>query len=637
MVDSELLVRVKKLLGLQPRKFLVTGGTGFVGSHLARCLAEAGHRVTVMGRNRYRTNRIFHPNIQFVRGDIQNMEKVEDCCAGQEVVFHAAAFSSPWGKSSLFESINVDGTRNVIQACARQKVQRLVHVSSTSVFFNYQDCLSHDDSDKYAFPQSCHYSESKRKAEELVFEANTHGLNTFIIRARALFGEGDTTLLPRLIMAARDGKLRQIGDGQNRVDLTYIDNLVLALVMAVVRGTSGSVCTITNGEPVKIWELLPKIFTRLNIPYQGKQVPYRLVHGITLLREQFHRTIPWLGEPKLTCYTAGLLAKNQIFLLDAAKRELDYEPLISMQTGIDRTLEALTQHQGQPSETHVKLKCFTTGYATGNRRIVERNSRSIPTRFHAMVGLLDHPTHGLTLFDTGFAPRLQSLSGIAPWIYDRLLPAKATQKLAIASQLDRLGIKPADIARIIVSHFHPDHIAGLRDFPNADLIASLTAWQAIRNRKGWSALRHVLFPELLPADIASRMHPIEAFLDPGIGTFDRCHDLFGDGSVRLFELPGHAIGQLGALVQTSQSREFLVADAAWTSSAIRNEIMPHTLTRTFIHDFQSVRSTLIKLKGFNQLFPEVNLLPTHCPEVAERFEFDRQIEALESSKSVPGT
>jgi hypothetical protein len=161
--------------------------------------------------------------------------------------------------------------------------------------------------------------------------------------------------------------------------------------------------------------------------------------------------------------------------LDAAKRELDYEPLISMQTGIDRTLEALTQHQGQPSETHVKLKCFTTGYATGNRRIVERNSRSIPTRFHAMVGLLDHPTHGLTLFDTGFAPRLQSLSGIAPWIYDRLLPAKATQKLAIASQLDRLGIKPADIARIIVSHFHPDHIAGLRDFPNADLIASLTA------------------------------------------------------------------------------------------------------------------------------------------------------------------
>lgn len=626
MVDPQLLAETQQLLGTRPRNILVTGGTGFVGSHLARCLAEAGHNVTVLGRNRYRTSRIFHPEIQFVCVDIRNAALVADCCAGHDTVYHSAALSSPWGDSDVFKQINVDGTRNVVEACKQHGVQRLVHVSSTSVFFNYRDLHNHRDDEPYAAPQACAYSDSKRWAEELVLEAAANGLNAFTIRARAVFGDGDTTLLPRLIQAARDGRLRQIGDGENLVDLTYIDNLVLALVMAAVRGSAGGVCSVTNGEPVRLWDFLPTIFEKLNIPFQGKRISYPLVHMVTSLDERIHRLCPWMGEPKLTCYTAGLLAKHQVFDLAAAERELGYAPIVSIQTGVDRTIAACQQTDEGPAKVSVKLQCFTTGYATGSRRMVERTFPAIETRFHTLVGLIEHPTQGMTLFDTGYAPRLRSLPGIAARLYNRVLPAHTSEALTIASQLRGLGIDTCDVQRIVISHFHPDHVAGLRDFPQAEFIASKTAWDTIRNRTGFQALRRAVLPGLLREDFSRRLHLVESFSDPGMGPLARCHDLFGDGSIRLFELPGHAAGQMGALVQTANSREFLVADAAWTSSAIRNQVLPHVLTRTFVDDFREIQRTLQKLQQFGQQFPDVNLLPTHCPEVATRFEFDRSIE-----------
>lgn len=628
MVSSELTNEVAKLLGERTRNYLITGGSGFVGSHLARCLAEAGNSVTVLSRNRYRTHRILHPNIRFIKGDVTSLETVVASCRDQEVVFHAAALSSPWGNPSDFERVNVEGTRNVIQACLQASVQRLVHVSSTSVFFNYRDLVSHTDDSPYAVPQACHYSDSKRRAEELVQAAIVQGLNAFTVRARAVFGPGDTALLPRLILAARDGRLRQIGDGQNLVDLTYVDNLVLALVMASVRGNAGGVCTVTNDEPIKLWELLPKIFTQLSIPYSGKQVAYPIVQMATRLQETLHRLLPKLGEPKLTSYTAGLLAKHQVFDQTAAKQQLGFVPIVSMKSGIDRTLEHLVAKEDAPARTAVQLRCFSTGYATGNHRIVERTAPTEHIRFHALVGLIEHPVYGLTLFDTGYSKHLKHLRGAASYIFNHLLPTHTCDSLSIASQLRALSIEPNDVQRIVISHFHPDHIAGLRDFPQAEFIASQSAWQAIRNRKGVLALRSAFLPGLLPDDFAARLHLIESYSDPGMGPFDRCHDLFGDRSVRLFELPGHAAGQMGALIQTHQSREFLVADAAWTSSAIRTQAMPQNLTRSFIHNFRHLKATLRKLKDFSDQYPEMNLIPTHCPEVAQRFDFDRQVDEL---------
>jgi len=452
-------------------------------------------------------------------------------------------------------------------------------------------------------------------------------LNVFTVRARAVFGDGDTTLLPRLIEAARDGRLRQIGNGQNFVDLTYIDNLLLALMMAAQRGQAGGFCTITNNEPVKLWELLPKIFSELKIPYSGRKVPYRVAHAIAGASECLHWMFPRLGEPKITRYTAGLLAKNQVFSLACARHELDYHPIVSMQDGISRTMRSWQRREEGHASTSVRLTCFTTGYTPGNRKIVERSATPERTNFHALVGLFDHPTHGLSLFDTGYASHLRLLDGTPGRIYNRMLPTTTNDAMSVASQLRRQGIDPHSVKRIVISHFHPDHVAGLKDFPHAELIASRDAWAAIRGCKGFPAMvRHAFLPGLLPDDFEDRLHLIESFTDPGMGSFSACHDLFGDGSVRLFELPGHAAGQIGALLQTGiDKREFLVADAAWTSSAIRNLSLPHWATRTFLHSFAEMKRTLEKVNHFQLQFPDIDILPTHCPEVAAKFGFDEQV------------
>lgn len=624
MVNAQLIDHARRTLGNSKRRILVTGATGFVGSHLSRCLAEAGHDITATGRNRYRTHRILHPKISFLRGDIRQADEVNRWCENQDLVFHCAAMTTPWGDPKRIVETNVRGTENVIAGCLQQGVSRLVYVSSTSLFFNGTDLVDHQDDAPYPSRDACSYSASKRQSEQIIKQASQAGLNVFTVRARAVFGQGDNVLLPRLIEAARHGRLRQIGDGTNRVDLTYIDNLVQALISAAEKGKSGSVCTITNHEPVRLWELLPDIFSQLEIPYRGKMVPYRIAYAVAGVREFWHWLFPRLGEPKITRYTAGLLAKNQVFSPTAAVNELGYRPLVPLQEGISRTIRSWQSRDERNASTTVKLTCFTTGYVVGNRRLVERTVKSEATRFHALVGLVEHPIHGLSLFDTGYSGHLLRMSDMASRIYNRMLPTMTNDTLSIAPQLSRCGIDPKSIKRILISHFHPDHVAGLKDFPEADLIATRRAWQAVRNRRGISAaLCHAFLPGLLPDDFEDRLHLIDSFDDPGMGPLTRCHDLFGDQTVRIFDLSGHAAGQVGVLLQTGASeRDFLVADAAWTSSAIRDRALPSRLTQVFVHSFAEMKQTLEQLHHFQLEFPDIRVLPTHCPEVAARFGFD---------------
>ena len=209
-----------------------------------------------------------------------------------------------------------------------------------------------------------------------------------------------------------------------------------------------------------------------------------------------------------------------------------------------------------------------------------------------------------------------------------MLKTRTCLSLSIAQQLQDADIDPDDVKRIIVSHFHPDHIAELKDFPNAEIIASRRAWEAVKKRTGLRAFLCGYLPKLLPEDFNHRLHLVDSFADPGVGSLEQSCDLFGDQSVRLFELSGHAIGQIGALVGSDlKTGQFLVADAAWTSTALLKETMPHWLTRVFIGSFKEMEATLKKLKAFNQQFPEVKLIPTHCPAVAEEFGFDEEVTA----------
>ncbi|WP_254509239.1 NAD-dependent epimerase/dehydratase family protein [Anatilimnocola floriformis] len=629
MVDPRVVEAVRELLRDRPLRILITGGTGFVGSRVASVLAEAGQQVTVTGRNFYRQGRARHPKTTFVASDLCDQPAIERLCLDHDVVIHAAALAAIWGDAKAFEAINVRGTQIVADACRQRPGTRLVHVSSTAIHFDFIDKLLVEEDAALPMRFANEYAKSKADAEEVIRRAVAAGVNAVTIRARAVFGPGDNSLLPRLLLAASKGRLPQIGDGSNLVDLTYVDNLAYALCLAIVRGEPGDVCTVTNESPVLLWPTLQHIFQHLKMPATRRKVSYKTALAIANLATFWHRIRRRRGEPVLTTYSVGLLAKTQTFSPAAAQKMLGYRAIVSMEEGQQRTLESLTARDESAGTCAVDVKLFTTGYTPQPYYLAERGQGRNIIPFHATCALITHPQFGHFLFDTGYAPRFRTATARFPYsIYGRLSPVVCSESLTIRAQLQELGIDSRDIRGIILSHYHADHVAGLRDFPSSDFISSQAAWSDVAGRSGFAALRRGFLPALLSDDFAKRLHTIESFHDPGFGPFSQTHDLFGDGSVRLIQLPGHARGQIGAIVQQGPAkRTLLAADAIWTLGSLRANALPHWKTFSFVDSVADMRTSLNQLHELSQQHPAIEIVPTHCPEIADRYSFGSIVKA----------
>ncbi len=626
-IDPKLIATISSSLGTVPLRILVTGGTGFVGSRLVTALYYAGHKVTFTGRSPYR---VTSPG-SFVRLDISNRQQVIDVCVNQEIVIHCAALTSPWGTLEDQRLINTVGTQNVVAACLMHRVKRLVHVSSTAIFFQWKDRDNIGDDEPIPKDFSCAYAQSKAEAEIIVQRAVEKGLNAYIVRARAVFGPGDNALLPRLMRAAKKGRLRQIGDGANFSDLTYVDNLIAGIILASDPSRPVGTCTITNKEPIKLWELIRHVLKTIGLPISEKSIPYWLAYQVALLTEWKHQIMNSPGEPALTRYGVGLLAKNQTFHSQAAENELGYQPIVTVQDGINRTIIALKERDEAPTtdpSRSVKVRFFSTGYIVANRSLAERSGQRSKVRFHATVALIEHPKFGLTLFDTGYSPRFFEATQRWPYRAYRWATRVFTNEAwTIESWLRSEAIDPLEIRRVVLSHFHADHIGGVRAFPNSDFIASVTGWNAVRRRRGVSAVRHAFLPSLLPEDFGSRLHTIDPIHSPGFGSFASCHDLFGDGSVRLFDLSGHAAGQLGALLQLSDGRRcFLLADAYWARTEVESNALPSFAFRVLADDNRAALDTRSAIQSVRLIDPTIEFVCTHCPEFSREQQFDLRLD-----------
>lgn len=321
---------------------LVTGATGFLGGHLARALLHEGHSVWAHGRNVTVCQELARFGCDIFRADLEDARAMRAACAEMDAVFHVAALSEPWGAKRDFRRANVEGTRNVLAGCREHGVKRLIHVSSPSVNFNGQDQVNVDESVPCPRRFLSWYSWSKKLAEDLVREAHRKGLPTVILRPKAIFGPGDTTLLPKLLQAARAGKLPQIGTGDNLVDLTHVENVVHALLLALDAPRAvGKTYLITGGEHIRLWDLIRMILKRFGIPDRLRVLPYRLVYALAMMMEW--RAKIFGGEPTLTRYTAAILARTQTYDISAARRDLGYEPVTSVAEGVEQTLASLRE------------------------------------------------------------------------------------------------------------------------------------------------------------------------------------------------------------------------------------------------------------------------------------------------------
>ncbi|MGK9253029.1 NAD-dependent epimerase/dehydratase family protein [Paenibacillus humicus] len=317
-------------------KALVTGGTGFLGSRLAARLRDAGWEVTAMGRSDEAGARLKKEGIRYLKGDLRDSGHVMQACAGQEAVFHCGALSASWGPYRDFQETNVQGTANVIAGCRRHGTARLVHVSTPSVCFGSSHRLNVRETDRLPARQASPYAATKRMAEEAVLDAAAAGLSAIVLRPRAVFGPGDTSILPRLIQANAAGRLPMIGGGRALIDLTYVDNAVDALLLArqAPESLSGRVYHITNGEPIPFAEAAERLFRALGEPMRAKKLPFPAAYAAAALMELAAAAVPGGREPMLTRATAGMIGRSQTLDIGAARSELGYEPRASIDEGL---------------------------------------------------------------------------------------------------------------------------------------------------------------------------------------------------------------------------------------------------------------------------------------------------------------
>lgn len=316
---------------------LVTGGGGFLGRAIVKRLVEKGCRVTSFSRKSYPELHRLHVNQ--IKGDISNLKAVTTACQGIDLVFHVAALPGVWGKYSDYYDTNVIGTENIISACRRNNISRLIYTSSPSVVFNGKDMVGVDESVSYADRFSTHYPKTKALAEKAVLEAASGNLKVIILRPHLIWGPGDSHLVPRIL--ARADRLRIVGNGKNKVDTIYIDNAALAHILAAEKlacnpDLSGRVYFISQDEPIFLWEMVNSILAAGGKKPITRKVSFQIAWIAGALLEFFYKIFRINHEPMMTRFVAKELSTSHWFDISAVKQDLGYAPEVSTIQGLER-------------------------------------------------------------------------------------------------------------------------------------------------------------------------------------------------------------------------------------------------------------------------------------------------------------
>ncbi len=327
---------------------LVTGGSGFLGGAIVRRLRQRGDQVCSFSRDRYAE--LDSLGVTQHQGDLADSLAVSRAAAGCDIVFHVAAKTGVGGRYHEYYRTNVVGTTNVLAACRHHGIARLVYTSSPSVVFDGRDMAGVNESVPYPSHYEAAYPQTKAIAERMVLNANGAALATVSLRPHLIWGPGDNHLVPRILARARAGRLRRIGTESKLIDSVYIDNAADAHLLAADRLAPGSPIAgkayfITQGEPLPLWDLVNRILGAAGLGPVTHSVAPRLAYGMGWLLEVLYAIFRPQAEPPMTRFVARELTTAHWFDIAAARRELNFEPKVSVEEGL-RRLAASFQHNG---------------------------------------------------------------------------------------------------------------------------------------------------------------------------------------------------------------------------------------------------------------------------------------------------
>lgn len=332
-------------------KILVTGGGGFLGTHIIkRLLKNPKYIVTNFSRHSY--SHLEDLGVPTVKGDLRKKEDVERALQnGFDAVFHVAALAGVWGKHEDYYSINYLGTKNLIEAARRFGIKKFVYTSTPSVVFNKDDLNGVGEEQPYATEFLNSYSETKTLAEKFVLESNDgSGFLTCAIRPHLIWGPGDPHLFPRVIQKGKEGKLKIVGDGENLVDIVYVENAAMAHVQAFDKLDAGSpVCGqayfVGQERPVNLWSFINQVLAEVKVEPVNTYISVSTAYKVGWVLEKVFKLLGIKKpEPPMTRFVALNLGKSHYFSHEKARRDFGYVPEVSIEEGLKRTFSSKTTH-----------------------------------------------------------------------------------------------------------------------------------------------------------------------------------------------------------------------------------------------------------------------------------------------------
>ncbi len=319
---------------------LVTGGGGFLGTEIIKQLKDKGHAVTSVSRNQY--PHLANLGVKSIQADLSK-EAMD--LSDYEAVIHTAAKAGVWGKYDEYYQSNYVATEKLVDQAKKDGVKYFIYTSSPSVVFGKEDIENGDESLDYPKKFYAHYAKTKALAEKYTLEASTSEFQTVAIRPHLIWGEGDPHIVPRLIMKARSGKLKRVGDGENLVDVTHVKNAALAHILALEALASGKELGgnsyfIGQERPVNLWSFIDDILVRAGAEMVNDSVSFKTAYSAGLV---FEKLFGMAGisspEPPITRFVALQFAKSHYFSHDKAQRDFGYSPVVSIEEGLSQLFE----------------------------------------------------------------------------------------------------------------------------------------------------------------------------------------------------------------------------------------------------------------------------------------------------------
>lgn len=326
-------------------KVLLTGATGFLGSRILEKLSVRPdiNLIRAAARTERSWRKVDQSNVTYLFGDLTDPVYVDGLVDGCDAVIHTAALSSPWGFYEDFYKANVKVQHLLLDAAKKHGVKRFVYVSTPSMYFELKDKWMIKETDPLPTRFINAYATTKREAEVALEQS---GIPYVSIRPRALLGRGDTIIMPRIIRACDEGKLRVIGSGKNKVDLTPVSNVADAAILGLFAAENGlnQVYNISNGAPVELWDKINEVLGKLGKKLPSKSLPSWLVLNLARIMEMKSRLTD-NKEPALTVYGVGTLTHSFTMDITKAKSLLGYEPMQTVDEAIEEFVDWYRTHE----------------------------------------------------------------------------------------------------------------------------------------------------------------------------------------------------------------------------------------------------------------------------------------------------